>query len=98
MNIQTAGLVRVTFGEIEPGTLFGLAPAHFAYTQFLNVKLGGEGVWQSDDPKKQDVNQAYPFNVVSLDGGRPRTFHDDEKVFICPEGTVARSGTTKKSF
>lgn len=72
---------ETTFGEIAPGTLFGLSPGIFECgLQYMNVKMDNHGILCDENGKVDD--RFGPFNVIALDGGRMRTFRDEERVFI----------------
>lgn len=74
--------MRVPFGELENGDLFCLSVGHPEYgKQFLNVKMQGFGVYRGKDGKTITTSETYPFNVIELGTGSPRTFLNDEMVY-----------------
>jgi hypothetical protein len=77
---------QTTFGELKPGATFALSPSHFEYgNQYLNIKLAGYAAWRGPENKKDKTNEEHPFNVIALAGGTPRTFRDEERVFVQEE-------------
>lgn len=75
--------MQTTFGELKPGATFALAVKHFDYgLEFLNIKLAGYAAWRGPENKRDLANEKYPFNVIALGEGRPRTFRDEEKVYV----------------
>lgn len=72
---------ETTFGKIAPGGLFGLSPGIFECgMEYMNVKMEKFGILCDENG---EVDNRYgPFNVIALNGGRMRTFRDEERVYI----------------
>lgn len=61
------------FGAIAPGTIFALRGSiefDFGKPVYLNIKIA-----------TPEYGKVPTFNVVALEDGRVRTFHDDERVY-----------------
>lgn len=72
---------ETTFGKIAPGTLFGLSPDICEDgIRYMNVKMEKFGILCNENGEVD--NRHGPFNVISLNGGRMRTFRDEERVYI----------------
>jgi hypothetical protein len=78
-----AKLLKTTFGEIKAGDIFCLSLSHPEYgMEYMNVKMDGFGVYRGKDGKTiLPENEEYPFNVIGLGDGRPRTFCDKSNIY-----------------
>lgn len=70
---------RTTFGELKRGDKFTLGKDGFEFGKCLNMKVEPSYLC---DTRLTEIGKLPPFNVVSLDDGRVRTFHDEEKVWV----------------
>jgi len=76
-------LVKTTFGLLKPGDKFTLSATP---SKYINVKMDGFTVYRGKDGKTiEQWNEEQPFNVIALEDGRPRTFHDDNTVYKLEE-------------
>lgn len=71
--MQRKMVKRTTFGELKRGDKFTLGKDGFEFGKCLNMKV---------EPSYLIGSGGIPFNVISLDDGRVRTFHDEEKVWV----------------
>jgi len=70
---------RATFRELKRGDKFTLGQSGFEFGQTINMKVEPSYLC---DTRLTEIGKLPPFNVVSLDDGRVRTFRDDEKVWV----------------
>lgn len=68
---------RTTFGQLKRGDRFALSESHLQDGEYLNMKVDPAVLCDYPFPGPK-----IPFNVVSLLDGRPRTFSDEEPIWI----------------
>lgn len=80
---------KTTFGELKAGDQFALSGfglieqlADNGQEPIMNIKLPIYGVVCNADGSLKDEFKDYPFNVVCLRDGSPRTFKDHEIVYV----------------
>jgi len=84
-------VMEVKFFQIKPGTIFSLSKEALETGKYLNVKINGQAIYNGEnctiehpkiDTKIAQENAYRPFNVINLVDGSPRTFHDDNMIFV----------------
>lgn len=70
---MACAIERTTFGELRRGDRFGLSRVACEDGECLNIKVDSAVLVGSGQR---------PFNVISLQDGRARTFRDEETVWV----------------